>query len=410
MKPKITFLFVMILAVILGGAGVIVYELGFTNTMVEKLPKESVLTNYLENETKATEAKLTDSVETTSPAQSAELIEPTEVTQTAKSSKKTKAEKVTTDSIETTEVQSGNVAKVDSRLFDASNKEMEKYYTIDLSERQIQRSDFYQYAPEEFSLIPFTEMDSVREGAKGWADALSLPLTADYIVVKDGKGLVTVDLTTWMEHFVPGFTPDHKLNGEEKLYLAMGRIMTDPATGIAYGKALNRTELYSGKTLGDLNPWLVEDFINKVDEHSYNDSGKWEPGERGIELWLRVRNSDNVVVTSEEYRAYATKICVLLSQLEFMENTNDSPKEHWHLMYAVSEDYDRLPERIETEETHTWAVYRSKVRKDGLIDFGLWINIGDARPGIPGAHPVPKETTPKVERGNGVEPEKTKEE
>ena len=277
-----------------------------------------------------------------------------------------------------------------AKLFVTSNSEINEYYTVDLSERQTQMSDFYRFAPENFSLIPFTEMDSVREGALGWSDALSLPLATNYIAVKDASGNTIVDLEPWMEHFCPGFTPNHNLIGEEQKYLLMGRIMTDPATGIAWLKALLRIELISGATIADLNPTLVA-YRDEIDKRSYNDSEKYPAGERGLEYCLR-RNSAGTLVTSPEYRSNMVRVCTLLNQMEFVNYTNDSPIAHYHLMNNATEDRNRLPERIETGETYTWGILRSKIRKDRLYDFTIWFNAGDARPGIPGTRVIP--TTP----------------
>ena len=360
----------MAVIMILGVTSVVLYETGVTTVMADALPINSKLADFLRKRgtTREEYEKYYDETFLT-------LTEEDDMVQNlvSKGMSETEARQLIAE-------------------YAATNQQINEYYTVDLSERQIQVSEYFAYAPETFSRIPFTEMDSVRTGAMGWSDALSLPLTAEYIAVKDKNGNVIVDLEPWMEHFIPDFQPNHQLSGEEQKVLLMGRIMTDPATGIAWLKALLRVTLISGSTLADLNPKLVK-YRDEFDAHAYNDTEKQAIGDRGLEFCLR-KNSAGNVVTSVEYRTAMTRVCILLNQLEFVSYTNDCPAEHYHLMYLATEDYARLPERIETGETYTWGVLRSKVRKDSLYDFTIWFNAGDARPGKPGTRTIPPTITP----------------
>ena len=285
------------------------------------------------------------------------------------------------------------------KTFNDLNKEIDGYYTVNLSEDQTMNSDYYLQAPEEFSRVSFIDMDNVRVGAKGWADALNLPLTVNYITIRDKNGNVVVDLLPWMEYFIPGFKPDHELSGEEQKILLMGRIMTDPVLGIAYAKSFYEIFLISGNSIGELN----SDWMQRLTNDHSSDT---EVGYRGLEAFLLMR-ADGIVVTSPEYRADAARLCALINLTDAVGYTNESPDWHYHLKYLETENCYRLPERITTAETKQWLKLRSKTRKDGLTDFQIWVNTGDSRPGYPGYHPLPEPKPTKVPTQTPVNPTKT---
>ncbi|MBR3257087.1 hypothetical protein IKG02_02280 [Candidatus Saccharibacteria bacterium] len=272
--------------------------------------------------------------------------------------------------------------------FQETNKRIDGYYTVNLSEEQTRECEYFIYAPEEYGKTTFTSMDDLRVGAKGWVDALHFPLTVEYINVKDKNGTVLVNLMPWMEHFIPGFKADHELSPEEQKILLMGRIMTDPALAIAYAKSFYEIFLISGNSIGQLN----EGWLSRLTNDHSSDTAE---GSRGLEHFLLVRNSDGRIVTTPEFRSDAARLCILLNLTMFVEYTNDAPAWHYNLQYTNTDDCYRLPARQTTAETFQWLVLRSKTRKDGLTDFQIWVNTGDSRPGYPGYYPIP-ETRKKV--------------
>ena len=277
-----------------------------------------------------------------------------------------------------------------AQTYVAENKRMEEVYSFDPERNETEASEFVAYAPIYFSTTPLMQMKSVCFEATGFEDYLSLPLKTEYIDIYDAEGNLILSLEGWMEHFCPGFQPDHELTEREQLVLLMGRIMVDPATGIAWAEALAsaKNTLPNGKTILDLNPWLKE-LLDVVKAH---DSLTIPEEQQNLAYWVcRGKDTGRFYVTipddeTAEYphcwQYYAVRINYLLLVAATDGYTNDSPETHWTLRQGVG-DKDRIPEESHTRETRTWLKLRNAERKDYLEWLEIWVNVEDSRPGIP---------------------------
>ena len=224
---------------------------------------------------------------------------------------------------------------------------------------------------EEFSeiLLEYSMpwMAEERVGLAGFSDAVSFPFAS---AQKDEEG--NYDLSAMF----------HELEEE---------IMRNPVHGDMVMRGLRDIKLSTGKTIGELNPWLVE-FIDKMDKAMLVPSASQEA--RGVEIWLTYKEGEEgKVFVTKEYREYAAMTCILLERLVKTGVEARDSSENWVLNYTAEGALTRTA-KADYQENKA-ALILTYLRKNDTPEFTIGFNLLDKRlERFEPQKPKPTPTTP----------------
>ena len=222
-------------------------------------------------------------------------------------------------------------------------------------------SGYYPDISWEFMPTQMSKNDKARTKAAGFTDAVSFPFKSED---KDGK-LMEVE--------------------EE--------ILRSPIYADMVMRGLKDIKLSSGKTIGELNPWIGE-FIKETDE-AYALGTYVHP--RGLEVWL-TQDKDGKLYVTKEFRTYAVYTCVLLERLDNL-GVKAWESEKNYMLPFVALNSSRRTELADYQEDKDALVLRY-INKKGDVVFNIGFNVLDKRFEI--VKPKAEETT--TEKGS---PDKT---
>lgn len=152
-------------------------------------------------------------------------------------------------------------------------------------------------------------------------------------------------------------------------------ILRNPVHADMVARGLESIKLSSGKTIGDLNPWLGE-FIRATDEAMHIEPGRQHP--RGNEIWLTHRSGDGeTIFVTEEFRKYTGLTCVLLDRLVKKGVYSWTSEKNFCLNYVAEGSITRT-EWSSYQEARPSLVL-SYLRKDGKSEFTVGFNLLDKR-------------------------------
>ena len=155
-------------------------------------------------------------------------------------------------------------------------------------------------------------------------------------------------------------------------------VMRNPVVGDMAIRGLMNIRLSTGKTIGELNPWMGE-FVSKMDAAMAVPAGQHP---RGNEYWLTKKaNSEGVLLNgiyvTQEYRNYASLTCILLDRLINKGVETKESSENWVLNYT-SEGALVRTDKADYQENKA-ALILTYLRKNDTAEFVIGFNLLDKR-------------------------------
>lgn len=234
---------------------------------------------------------------------------------------------------ETTEI---SVSSEEMKPVSLDDQEVEKDLTVDLDAAII---DDFSWANWGFLDSSMPKMGKERTEQTGLSDAVSFPFRGE--------------------------------NDTERYRELQEEILRNPVFADMVARGLKGISLSTGKTVGELNPWLGE-FISSTDAAMLVPAGEHP---RGNEHWLE-RVGGEIHVT-KNFRQYAALICVLLDRLRVRGVSSWTSEENYHLPFVAEGSITRT--ELSGYQEDRSALILAYVRKDGKEEFVIGFNIHDKR-------------------------------
>lgn len=234
---------------------------------------------------------------------------------------------------------------------DASSSYIEEDLKVELDSTK----DYYPDVSWEFLDYQMVNQDSARVKASGLSDAVSFPFITKKSPNLDSPSESTYDYTYMFSQ-------------------VLEEILRSPVYCDMVIRGMKDIKLSTGKTIGDLNPWMAE-FVQKTDNFMKIDQNTHP---RGMECWVTLRSGEgNKVFVSEEFRVYAIRTCLLLRRLVPTSVETWKSTSNYVLNYTATNSNRRT--ELASYQENRESLILCYVRKDAYADFSIGFNLADKR-------------------------------
>ena len=233
----------------------------------------------------------------------------------------------------------------------AASGDIENDLRVDLDSTK----DYYPEVSWEFLDYQMINQDAARVDASGLSDAVSFPF-----IIKESLNLDNPSETTYDYDYMFSQVKEE--------------ILRSPVYCDMVIRGMKDIEISTGKTIGELNPWMAE-FVAKTDNFmSINPNTH----PRGMECWVTFRSGQgNTIFVSDEFRPYAVRTCLLLERLVPVGIEAWKSTENYVLNYTATNS-SRRTELASYQEDREALIF-CYIRKDTYADFSIGFNLADKR-------------------------------